>query len=199
MPPGRTVSTLRQPLQKQLLTAWKKSIERDYCNQRINSERSLQASFWSQLNAILDPNTRRMFVEPRFALKVNGDTKQRFPDFVICNSVHIIAVVELKYLPRALPAFDKDMETLELLAKHRAELMVANSRFRGERRAAKEYPFSDSVLFVWAGVHRKPKVSYESIDVPMLSRGIKELGGCFLQLHAETDLGHPPKVFSRFR
>ena len=46
-------------------------------------------------------------------------------------------------------------------------------------------------------VHRAAKVSYESPDVPMISEGIKELRGCFLQLHAETDEIAKPRVFAR--
>lgn len=61
----------------------------------------------------------------------------------------------------------------------------------------KRYEFSKDVIFVWAGVHKASKVSYESAEVPMLSEGIKELQGCFMQLHAETDLQEEPNIFFR--
>jgi len=41
----------RTVLRSQLTTAWREAIEEDYRSQRINSERSLQASLWSRLNS----------------------------------------------------------------------------------------------------------------------------------------------------
>jgi hypothetical protein len=173
---------LRHPLQEQLLAAWEQSIEEDYCKQRINSERSLQASVWSKLNSILTTETRRMFIEPRFTFTVDGETKHRYPDIVICNRVQVIAVIELKYQPRVSPTFKKDLETLQLISRYRQDLRVANSRFRGSSRDAKE-----------------PKSTDESNERPMFSDKITELDGCFLELHAETDVKGRPKVFRRFR
>jgi hypothetical protein len=193
----RARMTARKPLQKQLLVAWRRSIRNDYCNQRINSERSLQASFWAQLNRTLPAGTRRMFIEPCLVVTVKRRRTLLYPDIVICNTRQVIAVVEIKYQPRVLPSHDKDLKTLRTIAAYRDQLHVSNARFRGPVADSKEYPFSNHVVFVWAGVHRVPKISYESRDVPMLSEGVEELAGCFLQLHAETDRMEKPKVFAR--
>ena len=91
----------------------------------------------------------------------------------------------------------KDLKTLRTIAAHRRRLQVTNARFRGPREDAREYPFSENVLFAWAGGHRAPELSYESPDVPMISEGIKELRGCFLQLHTETGEIAKPRVFAR--
>ncbi len=185
----------RSPLRKQLYEAWKKAIRQDYCSQRINSERSLQASFWAQLNKALPSGRRRMFIEP---CVTRGKSHPRhFPDIVICNTVRVIAVIEIKYMPRGLPSSDRDVDKLRYIAKHREHLHVSNVRFRGPASDAKVYKFSKDVLFVWAAVHKTPRDSYESPEVSMLSQGIKELERCFLQLHAETSEDAKPRVFAR--
>jgi len=185
----------RRPLKRQLYEAWEKAIHQDYCTQRINSERSLQASFWAQLNKTLPSGRRRMFIEPRVSR--GKGYPRHFPDIVICNTVRVIAVIEIKYMPRGLPSSDRDVEKLRYIARHRKHLHVSNVRFRGPASDSKEYPFSDDVVFVWAAVHRAPKDLYDSPEAAMLSKGIKELEGCFLQLHAETIEDAKPRVFAR--
>lgn len=95
-------------LRGQLTQAWGMAIDEDYRRQRINSERSLQASLWSKLNVLLPPESRRMFIEPKLKATVaalDGQVKPefRFPDIVICNTREVIGIVEVKYLPRAKP------------------------------------------------------------------------------------------------
>ena len=157
----------------------------------------MQASFWSQLNRILPPKTRRMFIEPRLAFRDRGVERRLYPDVVIGNTRTAIAVVELKYLPRAQMQFAKDLESMRIISQYRGDLAVENDRFRGTRRDPKSYPFANSVLFVWAGVHRPGRTSYESPEVPVFSANHKELAGCFLQLHAETHARDAPRVFTR--
>ena len=53
----------RSFIQSRIVRAWRACIEEDYSRQRVNSERSLQASFWSHINPQL-PQTRRLFIEP---------------------------------------------------------------------------------------------------------------------------------------
>ena len=192
----RTLS-IRRPLQQQLFAAWRYSIEQDYRNQRINSERSLQASLWAQLNHILPPKQRRMFIEPKLAFTENGTRRRLYPDIVICNTQTVIAVVELKYQPRVNPSFAKDLESLRSISRHRDQLTVENSRFRGTKRDPRTYAFADSMLFVWAGVHQRTTPSYATQDVPLLADGIPELEHCFMELHAETDERNAPHVFAR--
>jgi hypothetical protein len=89
--------TIRRPLQKRLLNAWKRLVENDYCKQRINSERSLQAAPWASLNEEL-PDHQRMFIEPRF--RATDSDMECVPDIVVCGRQRIIAVSELKYKPK---------------------------------------------------------------------------------------------------
>ncbi|WP_146374447.1 hypothetical protein [Symmachiella macrocystis] len=135
-----------------------------------------------------------MFIEP--GMKV-GTKRVFFPDIVICNTREVIAVIEIKYQPRALPSHDKDLETLRILARNRRRVSVSNTRFRGPAVDAKNYPMSEDVLFVWAGIHKKPQTSYESEEQKLLSHRFRVLDDCFLQLHAETDHLKRPSVFSR--
>lgn len=180
----------RSGIQSQLIAAWEDCIASDYCSQKINSERSLQASLWTHIYNHL-PQNRRLFIEPSFRISSNGQTKRLVPDIAICNSREVIAVVEIKYLPRGKPKYTKDVETLDLLSRHRSKLSASNVRFYGEGRDPREYSFSKNMLFVWAGVHKDSASNqYESY-----AKGMKSLDGCYLQLHAETRKGQAPKVF----
>ena len=181
----------RPGIKKQFIAAWKDCIENDYCNQKINSERSLQASLWSYLYNHL-PNNRRLFIEPSFSLKLKGKTKNLYPDIVVCNSKEIIAVIEIKYLPRGKPKYEKDIETLSLLSQHRDKLSISNFRYRGIEADAKEYILSKNILFVWAGIHKS-----EVVEKPeSFANGRKYIEGSYLQLHAATNEGGIPNVYS---
>ena len=89
----------RALLKSQIIEAWHQCINNDYRLQRINSERSLQAAFWSQLNSIFSEN-RRMFIEPGLVFENDGENNKLIPDLVICNKKEVIGIIELKYLPR---------------------------------------------------------------------------------------------------
>jgi len=180
----------RSGIQTQLVAAWQDCITSDYCSQRINSERSLQASLWAHIYNHL-PNNRRLFIEPSFTISHKGQTKKLVPDIAICNSREVIAIVEIKYLPRGKPKYAEDVETLDLLSRHRSKLAASNVRFHGEEQDPREYSFSKNMLFVWAGVHKDGASNeYESY-----AKGMKSLDGCYLQLHTETRKGQAPEVF----
>ena len=187
---------MRNRLRKQIIEAWTASIETDYQRQRINSERSLQASLWSQLNQRLDARTRRMFIEPAVTLSMKAGTKTLYPDLVICNSKQIIAVIELKYQPRIQPSYHKDVETLRLIAAHRSEINLSNSRYRGTEVDSKAYGLAREAIFVWAGVHREPNCVSGNDSVAILTASTPELRGSFLELHASTRDGLSPSVYS---
>ena len=176
---------IRGPLRKDLIKAWEAAISEDYDNQRINSERSLQASFWSQLNMKFEAKSRRMFIEPPVTLAIDGEEKRVTPDLVICNSESVIAIIEMKYLPRTVPKTMKDLDTLQDLSEHRDQIVFSNSRFRGTGKTPQEFRLGDKVLFVWAGVHSSPEASLTAN---------KKLDGCFLQLHAITKDGELAKT-----
>jgi hypothetical protein len=182
----------RELLRNQLRDAWKATIEQDYRRQRINSERSLQASLWSQLNSILPPKTRRMFIEPILKATVSnldGEVAQesRYPDIVICNKKEVIGIIEIKYLPRAKPNWTKDLQTFSWIHKNRDQFVIQNIRHRGVATDSREYKLSKDVLFVWAGVHlpSKDQIS-QSID--------QGLAKHFLPLHAITRKGEHPEL-----
>jgi hypothetical protein len=176
----------RSLLKKQIREAWRQSITDDYVAQRINSERSLQASLWSRLNTILPPKSRRMFIEP--CMSTPGLGKQvRYPDLVICNSREIIGIIELKYQPRAKPKWHKDIDTFHFLATHRETISISNTRFRGVVADARLYPLANDVLFVWAGVHASCNlVLNEHVDPILVPY--------FMSLHAETRLSSAPNL-----
>lgn len=179
-------------LRKQLTQAWRNAIEEDYHRQRINSERSLQASLWSKLNKLLPAESRRMFIEPKLKAKVaalDGQVKPefRFPDIVICNTREVIGIVEVKYLPRARPNWKKDLQTFLWLHTNREQIVIQNVRHRGVTADDRSYPLAQDVLFVWAGVHALSGIDLGQHIDPDLSTH-------FLALHAETKQGEHPTI-----
>ena len=152
----------RNPLKYIIVEAWQDCIDSDYLKQRINSERSLQASFWAQLNNKLPP-TRRIFIEPPMMIKTQNGIKRVIPDIVICNTKEVISIIELKYLPRGQPKFRKDIESLALISKKRKQISISNSRFRGTETDSKAYKLSNNILFVWAGIHAQLKQEITSL------------------------------------
>lgn len=179
----------RRILRAQIQTAWHEAIQNDYCTQRINSERSLQASLWSKLNTILPPATRRMFIEPAMRIKVNGgrERQARFPDIVICNTKEVVGIIEIKFQPRSLPGWKKDLATFDWIVLHSEQIVISNSRFVGIAADEREYPLSNDVLYVWAGVHRVWS-SWLSQHVDPDRRPM------FLELHAETSSNKAPQI-----
>ena len=178
----------RKQLRSQIINAWADSIFDDYHAKRINSERALQASLWAALVRQLNDN-RRIFIEPSFMVSQRKIT----PDLVICNSRSVIAVIELKYQPRGTAKYAKDIRNLGLLARHRDEAKMSDARFRGLDDRVKSYPLASHVLFVWAGVHTKPR----SFPDQLFSDGHPALNACFLELHAETTKGRAPEIYIR--
>lgn len=180
----------RNLIKSQIIKAWQKSINIDYSSQRINSERSLQASFWSHLNHLLS-NNRRLFIEPAMSIQTKQGKKKIFPDIVVCNTKQVISVIELKYLPRTQPKYKRDIMKLASIAENRKKISIANVRFRGTEKDSRKYTLSKNILFVWAGIHSKEK----PIKNTLYSNGYKSLENCYLQLHAETEFNSNPKVF----
>jgi hypothetical protein len=179
--------TSRTLLRSQISAAWQRSIEQDYSSQRINSERSLQASLWANLNLILPSDTRRMFIEP--GMSVLGSPKKCFPDIVICNTRSVIGIIELKYQPRAQPSWEKDLSTFHWITENREHITISNMRFRGISSDTRSYPLAETILYVWAGVHAACNLNLRGHINPDASK-------CFLSLHAETQHNEPPKIRS---
>jgi len=180
---------MRKYLRGIIIQAWRESIEDDYSRQRINSERSLQASFWAKLIGKIG-RKRRMFIEPGVSYLENGKRKKVFPDIVICNTREVVAVIELKFHPKALRAFTKDLQSLNSVSKHRKTINLRNSRFKGLECDSTNYKCSEQILFVWAGVHRG---AYDENNWAALK--FKHLEDCYLELHAETRNYSDPEIY----
>ncbi len=136
----------KSELLKCITKAWKDCVE-DYKLHRINSERSLQASLWSKLVTELSLDKYPIFIEP--GLKIKGKGKV-FPDIVVCDDKSVIGIIELKYQPRALPGWEKDIDTLNWIHQHREKLIYKHRRHEGPER---EFTIGEDVLYVWAGIH----------------------------------------------
>lgn len=170
----------RALLRSQIVKAWRLTIIKDY--EHINSERSLQAAFWSRLDRTLPPKTRRLFIEPR--MTVMGKTQ--YPDIVICNTRQVIGIIELKYKPRTRAGWRKDLDKIRAIADCKTRITISHDRYRGTARCANPYRLAKTVLYVWAGVHAE-----SALD---LAGYVGTLAPHFLALHAETVDGQPPRI-----
>jgi len=177
---------MRSLIKKHIITAWETCVFHDYNNQRINSERSLQAAFWSHIYKDL-PDNMRLFIEP--TLTINGNDKIR-PDIVVCNNKSVISIIEIKYLPRGKPKYDKDIKNLALIAEQREAISITNHRFQGIEKDKTKYTLPKSVLYVWAGFHTKQNTENKQL----FSQGYDILKGRYLQLQAETAMGVNPAI-----
>ena len=154
--------TVRINLRRQIETAWASTVSKHYIRQRVNSEASLQASFWSHLDQILtteNPLDRRLFVEPSVRIKVavkarEPKTQRRYPDLVVCSKTQIIAFIELKYVPRGRPNLTRDLEKFVWITNHANDISIRNERFLGEIEDDHDYKMSKQVLFAWCGIYR---------------------------------------------
>lgn len=179
----------RKIIRKHILNSWQRCIAEDYANQRINSERSLQASLWAALRDRIG-NNRRLFIEPSLSFIIKGRRKILYPDIVICNTRQVIAVIELKYMPNSCPNLAKDLRSLSSISENRNSIVVSNRRHRGPKADDREYGCSKNILFVWAGVHRGGKCGMERAKL-----NVSCLAGCLLELHATTREFEQPLVF----
>ncbi|MGC1276431.1 MAG: hypothetical protein WBC44_22235 [Planctomycetaceae bacterium] len=166
----------RAMLRKQLVKAWSCTIKEKYDEEQlINSERGLQIYFCHELLKAFGESgkERRIFVEP-CVKSVDG---RRYPDLLICNAHRIIGVVEIKYLPRGKPKYDKDFDTLSFFATHPGGLTVSNDRYRGVSVKKRAFQLADDAVLCWAGVYTGERLNLR-LDEPH--------GDRFLQLDALT-------------
>jgi hypothetical protein len=143
--------TRRHLLRKHLFTAWHTTITNQYCDRLINSERGLQVFFCAALLQQFEKGKvmRRIFVEPRISRESAPGVL--YPDIVLCNSRQIIGVVELKYVPRGLPKYAKDLRTSRNIAKVDG-ITLSNDRYRGIERN-RFYTLASDAVLCWAGVY----------------------------------------------
>lgn len=178
---------VRALLRRHIATAWQLTIQEVYPEQLINSERGLQVHFCHRLLKQFSDVSRRIFVEPGF---VDSDGTSRAPDIVVCHARSIIGVIELKYLPRGRPEYEKDLRTLEWFHSTSDDVELRNDRYMGpDRRSIKRYTLAQDAVLCWAGVYQGPG----RLDVESHAVG---LGRRFLCLHAVTSDNEAPKLYS---
>lgn len=196
----------RRLLKAQIKSAWRAAMSSDYCSQRINSERSLQASVWRSLFQIFDEESRKaprgrstaprhIFIEAPLSLLVKGKRTVRRPDIIVCDANKIIAVIELKYTPRVGGAHQKDVETLRLIADARTTIAYTNARQLGHGNKPVTFTLADDSVFVWAGVHNDANKVSEPLSGPTDIGSGPE--ATLLELHTLTKSGESPKIIVR--
>lgn len=176
----------RALLREHLTTAWQQTVNKQYLDQTINSERGLQVHFCAALIKIFENEAlkRRLFIEPNLR---TATSESRFPDVVICNSKHVIGIVELKYVPRGRPDIAKDIATLEFAVLHGEKLTIANERFLGVHKDARAYPLASDAVLCWAGIYKGERVN-------IISRLSENVRPHFLQMNALTLPDADPNV-----
>jgi hypothetical protein len=178
--------THRHLLRKHLSTAWHTTITNQYCDRLINSERGLQVFFCAALLQQFEKGKvmRRIFVEPHISMV--GAPGVLYPDIVICNSKQIIGVVELKYVPRGLPKYSKDLRTLRNIAKADG-ITLSNDRYCGIERN-RFYTLASDAILCWAGVYTGSQLKLKG----RIGAGLEQR---FLQLDALTVDGKNPTLY----
>jgi len=176
----------RSLLRRQLIAAWKQTIDTRYSNQLINSERGLQCYFCAALLQEFDGLERRLFIEPRMTTHT---LERRFPDIVIRNSKQVIGVVEIKYQPRGHAIYEKDLETLQWVASHPDGFTISNDRYLGPRDK-KKYTLAGDAVLCWAGVYKGKQEDVKSQVSALLHPR-------FLDLHALTHPNEPAQTIPR--
>lgn len=178
----------RHVLRAQLARAWETTIREKYVGQLINSEHGLQTYFCAALLQEFQASktARRLFIEPR--LRFSDGSAGRHPDVVICNTKSIVGLVEIKYVPRGKPTYEKDLETLRLAVANAETLTISNDRFRGVTSDNRPYPLARDAVLCWAGVYAGTAVDLRAkiSDQSLASR--------FLQLNALTTADEDPKI-----
>lgn len=180
----------RSLLRKQLTTAWHETIDNAYSRQLVNSERGLQVHFCRYLlDEFAKANIqRRLFIEPR--ISSSGTQVRRYPDIVICNTRHIIGVMEIKYQPRGDPSYEKDFDTLKWIRNHSRELTLSNDRYLGIMTKGKTYSLAPDAVLCWAGVYKGPEATIKK-------SWLAHFGVRLLSLHAITAPDMPPIVLPK--
>lgn len=149
----------RNQLRKMAWNAFN-GVKRLYEQQLINSERSMQAAMWHELWKQFKKeklSTFKLYVEPRVRLPKMARLEARtvIPDLVVCNDSGVIAVIELKFSPRAAPSSRKDFATFSRMSLQHDKVTVHNTRWLGDKPVSKPYQMADSVLFVWAAIGKR--------------------------------------------
>ena len=180
-------------LKKQIIRSWTATIQNEYDNQLINSERGLQFYFCRHLLEKFksDNVNRTLFIEPRIS---TGDPREsRYPDIVICNRNRIISVIEIKYQPRSTPDFAKDLATLNWIRDGGSNFNLTNERFLGKKNVGlKAYKLDSDAILCWAGVYKTPS---ESNFAEILLENNDSFNKSFLSLHASTKLNSHAEIF----
>jgi hypothetical protein len=175
---------------RHIINAWHKTVEDAYSERLINSERSLQHYFCTNLLTEFknDDVKRSIFVEPCFSCPSTG--QRRSPDVIVCHTKQIIGAIELKFLPRGRPSVEKDLDTLRWLASNGSALSLTNERYLGAARPARAYTIANDAVLCWAGIYKGPQLSFESAP------GMEQR---FLTLHALTSASEAPNVLPKLR
>ena len=163
----------RFPFLAKIESAWRSSIEGDYDNHKVLSERTLQASLWAHLKDLAQ--SQYIFIEPRIQLPANAGERPRFvvPDIVVCRAKSIIAIIELKFAPRAKPDLTNDLKKLLALYSGRAQIELVLPRFLGVKVKDHAYRITEQTQFVLGCVSNKPPRGLSSTFESIQSTALK--------------------------
>lgn len=182
----------RYPFLKQIEESWHGAVS-DYNEHKVLSERTLQASLWSHLQSKADQ--QYIFVEPRLKLPNTEQGKPRhiIPDLVICRSKSVIAVIELKFMPRAAPNFLADIKKLRSIYVERASIQLHLPRFMGISAKEHAYKITDKTQFVLGCISNKPPTGLASFVDGIEESGLKGRAAILL---GETSAGTKCKAMT---
>jgi len=178
----------RAPLARIISAAWRAVVIETYCSGRLNSERSLQAAMFAELDVrFREPGQPQRWILTEPSVTIESTRARVYPDLVICNAREAVCFIELKYTPRGTPDTQKDLRTLAAIAGN-ATVSVTNERFLGAGPQPREFCIAQNALFVWAGIHTDEAAQFEEWESPCFDPHY------FLQLHALTHAERKPGI-----
>ena len=162
---------------QKLIDAWEecKQLYRKGC---VNSERTLQAAFYSILVKTL-PETNYVLCEPTINIDEYGTV---IPDLVVTDDKEIVAVVEFKFVPHYYPVHEDDLEKLKRYGNTTGEFQLLLDA-RSGKFSEEWFTFSQECCLVFAVIGQHDA---EAVEVTFLTRQMGPLAGRFLPLVFEV-------------
>lgn len=153
------------------------SIKESFLQQKINTERLLQAEFYRQLKDRLTDPVYNVWVEPVLAFRENDiELTHKKPDIVITKEKEVVGVIELKFVPWAEADYIEDINKLEKLSREGGnKIYLLQNIYSGEWHKDEESSFtiSSNLLSVFAVIAKKNSYALDKNKWQELSLPVK--------------------------
>lgn len=155
---------------------WEKDIKEEYYNERINSERCLQAVLYHYFRECLGEKCG-IFVEPKFDYKSEeiGGLKNKTPDLVITFEENILAIIELKFVPQGYATYMEDFKKFLSEEKYMGEgVWMQIDKTTGKWKQDKVFKITKKTVYIFLAVaNTESEALYREDVLKMLTSELK--------------------------